>query len=214
VDVDLSEQWFDSVIVEREGHALSVMVQYEKQLSFCTQSNTMGHDAQTFSRLLSVNTSAGTSRPWLKTPLGATASFNGTKHVDSSKNQTQVVVVHDPTVTTVSAYARSANIGANASFNGTKPADSSKNQTQVVVVVHAPTVTTASTTVRSANIGANASFNGPRPAAPLKQLSSVTFAPTHDSKAPTSVKQPSALLHNNNKHGKPTFNKVDINLKK
>lgn len=63
VDVDLSEQWFDSVIVEREGHALSVMVQYEKQSSFCTHCKTMGHDALTCSRLLSVNTSAGTSRP-------------------------------------------------------------------------------------------------------------------------------------------------------
>lgn len=105
------------------------------------------------------------------------------------------------------------NIGAIASLNGTKPTDSSKNQTQVVAV-HAPTVTPASDTVRSAKIGANASFNGPRPVAPLKQLSSVTFAPAHDSKPPTSVKQPSTLLHNNNRHGKPTFNKVDINLKK
>ena len=36
VVVDLSEKLFESVIVEREGHALSVMVQYEKQPSFCT----------------------------------------------------------------------------------------------------------------------------------------------------------------------------------
>lgn len=76
------------------------------------------------------------------------------------------------------------NIGAIASLNGTKPTDASKNQTQVVDV-HAPTVTPASDTVRSSNIGDNASFNGPRPAAPLKQLSSVTFAPAHDSKAHT-----------------------------
>ncbi|KEH43382.1 DUF4283 domain protein [Medicago truncatula] len=34
IDVDLSEQLFETIIVEREGHALSISIQYEQQPSF------------------------------------------------------------------------------------------------------------------------------------------------------------------------------------
>jgi len=36
VDIDLSGKLFESVIVEREGHALSIEVQYERHPLFCT----------------------------------------------------------------------------------------------------------------------------------------------------------------------------------
>lgn len=44
IEVDISKQLFKSVIVEREGHDLSVTVQYEKQPSFCTHCKMLGHD--------------------------------------------------------------------------------------------------------------------------------------------------------------------------
>lgn len=44
IDVDLSEQLFEAVIVERDGHALCVMVQYERQPSFCTHCKMLGHE--------------------------------------------------------------------------------------------------------------------------------------------------------------------------
>jgi len=51
VDVDLSQQLFDNVIVEREGHALSVKVQYERQPSFCMHCKMLGHDIHNCSKL-------------------------------------------------------------------------------------------------------------------------------------------------------------------
>lgn len=55
VDVDLSEQLFESVIVEREGHALFVMVQYERQPSFCTHCKMLGHDVHNCLKLSTLN---------------------------------------------------------------------------------------------------------------------------------------------------------------
>jgi len=55
VDVDLSEQFFENVIVEREGHALSVVVQYEKQPSFCTHCKMMCHDMHNCLKLSSLH---------------------------------------------------------------------------------------------------------------------------------------------------------------
>jgi len=47
VDVDLSEKLFESVIVEREGHALSIVVQYEKHPLFCAHCRNLGHSIHT-----------------------------------------------------------------------------------------------------------------------------------------------------------------------
>jgi len=59
VDVDLSEPFFEVVIVEREGHALSITVQYEKQPSFCTHCKMMGHDIHSCQKLSSLNKNEG-----------------------------------------------------------------------------------------------------------------------------------------------------------
>ena len=42
----MAEKLFDSIIVEREGHALTVMVQYEKYPQFCAHCITLGHSIQ------------------------------------------------------------------------------------------------------------------------------------------------------------------------
>jgi len=55
IDVVLSEQLFDTVIVEREGHVLSVMVQYEKQPSFCSHCKMLGRDLQSCLKLSSLS---------------------------------------------------------------------------------------------------------------------------------------------------------------
>jgi len=44
VDVDMSEKLFESIIVEKEGHALTIGVQYEKYPIFCTHCRTLGHN--------------------------------------------------------------------------------------------------------------------------------------------------------------------------
>lgn len=43
IDVDMSEKMFESVIVEREGHALTIMIQYEKFPLFCSHCKAIGH---------------------------------------------------------------------------------------------------------------------------------------------------------------------------
>jgi hypothetical protein len=51
IDVDLQEKLFESVIVEREGHALTVMIQYEKVPLFCANCKTIGHSIHSCSKL-------------------------------------------------------------------------------------------------------------------------------------------------------------------
>lgn len=51
IDVDLQEKLFESVIVEREGHALTVMIQYEKVPTFCANCKTIGHSIHSCSKL-------------------------------------------------------------------------------------------------------------------------------------------------------------------
>jgi len=62
IDIGLSEQLFESVIVEREGHALSVMAQYERRPSFCTHCKMLGHEVHNCIKLSSLNTAEGTSK--------------------------------------------------------------------------------------------------------------------------------------------------------
>lgn len=69
VDVDLSEQLFESIIVEREGHALSVMVQYERQPSFCTHCKMSGHEVYNCQKL-TLNLNEDTSKTVHKAPTG------------------------------------------------------------------------------------------------------------------------------------------------
>ena len=51
IEVDLQEKLFESVIVEREGHALTVMIQYEKVPLFCANCKTIGHSIHSCSKL-------------------------------------------------------------------------------------------------------------------------------------------------------------------
>lgn len=46
LDVDLSEKLFDSVMVEREGHAFPVSVQFERQPQYCAHCKLLGHSIQ------------------------------------------------------------------------------------------------------------------------------------------------------------------------
>lgn len=45
VDVDMSGKLCDSVLVEREGYAFPVEIQYERQPLFCSHCKTLGHIA-------------------------------------------------------------------------------------------------------------------------------------------------------------------------
>lgn len=51
IDVDMSENMFESVIVERDGNALPVMVQYEKYPLFCSHCKTIGHSIHACSKI-------------------------------------------------------------------------------------------------------------------------------------------------------------------
>lgn len=55
VDVNMSEKLFESIIVERDGHALTIGVQYEKYPLFCSHCRALGHDIQNFSKLNAAN---------------------------------------------------------------------------------------------------------------------------------------------------------------
>jgi len=55
VDVDLSQQLFESVVVETEGHALSIDVQYEKQPLFCANCKVLEDNLQNCMKLSSSN---------------------------------------------------------------------------------------------------------------------------------------------------------------
>lgn len=55
VDVDLSDKMFESVVIESEGHALSIQVQYEKYPSFCAHCRMRGHGIQNCLKLGAAN---------------------------------------------------------------------------------------------------------------------------------------------------------------
>jgi len=51
VDVDISGKLFDSVLVEREGYAFPVEIQYERQPLFCSNFKCLGHSLPQCKRL-------------------------------------------------------------------------------------------------------------------------------------------------------------------
>jgi len=51
IDVNLAEKLFKSIIVEREGHALTIMAQYEKHHLFRAHCKTIGHSVQSCSKI-------------------------------------------------------------------------------------------------------------------------------------------------------------------
>lgn len=56
IDVDLFENLFESVVVEREDHALSISIQYEKYPLFCAHCKMLRHSIQSCSKLSASNT--------------------------------------------------------------------------------------------------------------------------------------------------------------
>ena len=59
IHVDLSEELFESVVVERDDRALSILVQYEKHSLYCAHCRMLGHSVQTFSKLNTSSKSNG-----------------------------------------------------------------------------------------------------------------------------------------------------------
>jgi hypothetical protein len=52
VDVDLSSKLYNSILVDKENHALKIDVEYEKQLLFCSYCKSIGHSIQNFKRIV------------------------------------------------------------------------------------------------------------------------------------------------------------------
>lgn len=64
IDVDLSENLFESIVVELEDHALSILVQYEKHPLYCAHCKVLGHNIQNCSKLHSLdNSESGHQKP-------------------------------------------------------------------------------------------------------------------------------------------------------
>lgn len=78
VDVDLAEQFFESVVVEIEGYALSIDIQYEKQPTFCANCKILGHNLQNGRKLNGSSNNEGTIK------LNTRNELNGKKHVDTN----------------------------------------------------------------------------------------------------------------------------------
>lgn len=68
VDVDLSDEFFESVVIIREGHVLSIQVQYENQPSFYANCKMFGHTLQNCMKLSSNNKQDAPSKHVKKVP--------------------------------------------------------------------------------------------------------------------------------------------------
>jgi len=77
IDVDLSENLFESVVVEREEHDLSVAIQYEKYPMFCAHCKMIGHTTQNCSKLSAPNTVKAPAQKFHNAP--AKPGVNGKK---------------------------------------------------------------------------------------------------------------------------------------
>lgn len=59
VDVDMSGRLFESVLVEREGHAFPIAIEYEKQPPYCGHCKMLGHTLQNCKKLSPMNIKEG-----------------------------------------------------------------------------------------------------------------------------------------------------------
>jgi len=66
IDVDLSEKLFESMVIETDDHALSILVQYEKHPLYCAHCKMLGHNLQTCSKLNSSDKADGLISKCLK----------------------------------------------------------------------------------------------------------------------------------------------------
>jgi len=79
VDVDLSAKMFESVLVESEGFALPISVQYERHPLFCVQCKVLGHSTHNCKKLhqeLSAKMAKKTPSEVLQKRAGATLATN------------------------------------------------------------------------------------------------------------------------------------------
>ena len=127
MDVDLPKQLFESVIVEREGHALSVMVQYEKQPSFCTPCKMLGHDVHSCSKLSYANLNEGAENSLHK--LDATLSNQGPKPVDTAKNHSYATAVPEHASKAAAISRKHQNTVHHNNRNGKLPATTQEDST-------------------------------------------------------------------------------------
>jgi len=59
VDVNISGKLFDSVLVERDGYAFSVSVEYERKHAFCHNCKVLGHTIMQCKKISTNSTAAG-----------------------------------------------------------------------------------------------------------------------------------------------------------
>jgi len=213
IDVDLSEQLFESVIVEREGHALSVMVHYEKQPSFCTHCKMLGHDIHSCLKLISLTQQEAISKGTKQAQSVPLHNRHQSKSIWNGKAPAHVVNVkqsetlkarkipsHEPGSPSLHNLADSVpaqdTVPANSLVNNTEtnkahdqpPGTSSKH----FIAVYVP---------KQVAIPADGFVNSTEYDEALKQQSNANFAPEHAPKADTISSQRSATERNNNNQG-------------
>lgn len=107
IDVNLAEKMFESVVIEREDHALSVTVQYEKHPMFCSHCQMIGHNIQNCSKLnISTkvdspdmrksqnDTAKSTTKTGLKNQILPKPSFNKKQYIVENGGKFQQLVEH------------------------------------------------------------------------------------------------------------------------
>jgi len=108
----MAEKMFDSIIVEREGHALPIVVQYEKYPLFCAHCRTLGHNIQNCSKMNVDNNG--------KAPKKATTMQHKARFISAMANKTVVEVftnkVTPPKFTSVGK--KHVNTSGHTYFNG------------------------------------------------------------------------------------------------
>lgn len=82
----MSEKLFDLVMVEREGHAFNVVMQYEKQQLYCAHCKILGHNVQNCMKLIFINTQ-DTVQKVSKKPIHDLKQAKTTKTVALRGNQ-------------------------------------------------------------------------------------------------------------------------------
>ena len=84
----MSEPMFNSVVVEREGHALTVVVHYEKHPFYYANCKTLGHDIHNCFKLISNNRNDTAiqvpKKPTAQTVTKENNNHNGTKEIHNT----------------------------------------------------------------------------------------------------------------------------------
>jgi len=136
VDIDLSNRAYDEILVEREGFAFKVEVQYERRLLFCYHCYSIGHNVSTCRWLhlqppkdkndrgkqIIIPETAPPKPSWQNNDVGASTSYNGSTWtwvpvVSTVATTERVLVSATPTslaLTTLDIPALSPTLNANS----------------------------------------------------------------------------------------------------